>query len=206
MSRVKHSIIPPGGWHYLQPVEGEEPLRLDAASYEELLSVVIRERINGGIDTSTVEKDVEDYICGLSPWQCSKPAGCLKPKTAKVKSRKITELINRILTWMDRVYQCRDREFVSQGEAERRAEICRGCPQNVYWHVDCGPCNTKVEHALFLLRGGRHTSSDIKLERKGCRAIGFCHRTAVHIDFEEMSLPIEAESAPDHCWAKKIKI
>lgn len=179
-------------------------LTIKGSSLEDLIDKVMYQRAQSGIDTSTLIEDIEDYICGLSKYMCRRKRGLFRPEGATVSSRPITELINRIGGWLARIYGAKERLFVSQAEASRRAEICRGCRQNVRWHVDCGPCNSKIERALFCVRGNRTTESDIKLERKGCRALGICHRTAVHLDLKQMEIIPDTKDAPPDCWVKKL--
>lgn len=175
-------------------------------SLDDLIDKVIAQRVECLIDTSTVIEDIEDHICEVGgKYMCRPKRGSRKPLGAVVTTRPITELINRIWTWLDeKVYPAKVREYVSQKEASRRADICRRCKQSVRWYVDCGPCNSKLERALFCARAGKLTESDSQLERKGCRALGFCHKTAVHLDMKEMEIIPDAKDAPPECWVRKL--
>lgn len=205
-TRVKESMIPPGGWHYVQPTNTGGSMRIEAGSLSDLIDRVIIERVNMDLDVSTIIRDIEEYICTLGgKYQCRPDRGKRRPAGAALKTRQIEALITRISAWVDGIHSVSDRRMVSNQEANRRAAICRGCNQSIRWHISCDSCNDKIERFLFCLRNGRSTEYDRKLDRKGCRAIGICHRTAVHLDLEAMDAVPDASKAPTGCWIKSLK-
>jgi len=85
--------------------------------------------------------------------------------------------------------------WVSQEEAERRAEICSTCIKNQY--VACGWCGGPVATAVNLL-GGRRTSRDDKLQ--SCEICLCTLRAKVHMPLD--AVDNEGLEWPSWCWQK----
>lgn len=196
MSRVKETVIPPGGWHYPQIRKDGTTLKIESPSYPSLLEDVLRYRIDYDLDIGDVNQEVSDYICGLNPGQCKKSSSLVE--IPKKKSRTIPLLMDRIKEWLNKVTQTR-RTQVNANKALKRIEVCAQCPQNVSWHVSCGPCNEKLERTLFLVRNGLEAGHKDQIQGRGCRILGICHRTAVWLDDPKIDEDLKAK-APKNCW------
>lgn len=89
--------------------------------------------------------------------------------------------------------------YVSQEEAERRAEICSRCFLNVPLH-GCGTC-----HALAsVIAGDRTTKLDSKLN--SCAVCGCVNKAQVHIHLDSMPSHANSERQmqfPSFCWQKE---
>ena len=68
--------------------------------------------------------------------------------------------------------------FVSQEEAEKRAEICASCDLNVNIAGSCGACADRIARALAVI-GSRRTKLDEKLG--ACSICSCALRAAVHV-------------------------
>lgn len=89
-----------------------------------------------------------------------------------------------------------DDKFVNQEEAERRAEICARCPQNIQM-PECLACGG-VTALVRTIKGNRHTSRDNDL--KICGACGCDIQTKCHISRDiQMRDDVTWDSA---CWMK----
>jgi hypothetical protein len=196
-SRVKESVIPPGGWHFLQARKDSEPLRIEADSLLQLKEAVIRYRLQLSIDVGDVDREVEDYICGLTPSQCYRIG--VNPEPPKGNKPGFIPLIQRIMAWREQVNLKQNRFYTNPPEAQRRAQICISCPHNVHWHTSCQPCNSDADTKLFLLRGGRQTGFDGDLH--GCRVVGQCNRSAVWMDNSTL-IKDNADQTPERCWLR----
>jgi len=90
-------------------------------------------------------------------------------------------------------------DFVSTEEAERRASICSGCPENIP-ASGCAGCTNLVSLVTSVV-GGRETSKDEVLEN--CNICGCANKAQVHIPLEVLAKGITPDMAfPSICWKK----
>jgi hypothetical protein len=89
------------------------------------------------------------------------------------------------------------RKFVPQSEANRRAEICAGCPMNRSI-AGCTPCRNLVS-LVFNVIGNRRTPLDARLG--ACGVCGCSLSASVHIPLENFPAKPKYEY-PDWCWKK----
>ena len=90
-------------------------------------------------------------------------------------------------------------DFVSPEEAERRASICSGCPENVP-ASGCAGCTNLVSLVTSVI-GGRETSKDEVLEN--CNVCGCANKAQVHIPLEVLAKGLTSDMAfPSICWKK----
>lgn len=110
-----------------------------------------------------------------------------------------------VLRWLDTVEAqiTTGNPLVPQEEAERRAEICAGCPKNgrVKGCVWC----KKMAVRLGQMLAGRYTRFDRFID--GC-AICKCElKAAVHVDLAVQQAGIDRatnDEFPTHCWKKRL--
>lgn len=128
MARLKHlSIVPPGGWRYVQP---ETAARFTADTLAELTRQVQAHREYKGLPSDTLALDVECQLCaGLDgDWCRPEPGEDYRPVrdlTAQLTTAMALSL-GRAIT----AFVAGGGALVEKSEAERRAAICRGCPFN----------------------------------------------------------------------------
>lgn len=92
-------------------------------------------------------------------------------------------------------------DFVSTEEAERRASICAGCPENVP-ASGCAGC-TNIVSLITSVVGGRKTSQDSVLEN--CNVCGCANKAQVHVPLDVLAKGITSDmSFPVHCWKRGI--
>jgi hypothetical protein len=196
-SRVKESVIPPGGWHFNQSRPDGDTIKIEADSLLSLKEAVIAYRLQFSVDVGDVDREVEDYICSLNPGQCNKIA--VVQSLAIGNRGDFVPLIKRIVAWQETVQAKPSRFYVNPPDARIRANICLSCSHNVQWHTSCQPCNSDAERKLFLLRGGRSVGGELDLF--GCRIAGHDNRTAIWLRNETLIKPDESK-IPDRCWMK----
>jgi hypothetical protein len=133
---------------------------------------------------------VQDSLCRSNlGWKFCVP--CQKT-TARVSA-------GAVIRWIKAMFKFAKAGFtlVSQEEAERRAEICAGCPLQVATPAMCWGCHG-IAGLLPMIAGSRKTRLDSKLE--ACSVCGCFNSVAVHI-------PLDCQESkgeyPPHCWKRK---
>ncbi len=128
MASIKHfSIVPPGGWRYIQPETG---VRFDSDTFDGLVRQVTVHRKYKGFPFENVAAEIERQLCwGLTEEQCRpEPGEDYKP---------VRDLSSEMTVGMAISFGKALVAFFSSGgqtvpkeESARRAAICRGCPFN----------------------------------------------------------------------------
>lgn len=143
---------------------------------------------NNKIPSVNFPKEVETALCDRVPVSCV-PCTTIKQSVG----------FAAIVRWVRAMYQFAVNgkfELVTQEEAERRAEICARCPQQVSTS-GCWGCKG-IAGMLPAIAGARKTSFDTNL--KACGVCGCYNAVAVH-------LPTNVQGGedlefPEWCWKK----
>jgi hypothetical protein len=190
-----------GGYTYLQK---ETALILTADSLGELTRQVIAHRKHKSLpfgSEADVQKEIERWICGrLGSNECISEGAddpwVPTPQDSNVMSlEKIVGFSTAAWTWLKN-----GGEFVAKDEAQRRAEICWGCPANVNQGHECFTCSL-----------GKLVRSAVPDDRRiaGLHSCQFCGCDLV----SKVNLPDAAIIASDtsrgiqfpaFCWQAKI--
>lgn len=190
----KTDATPNGGWRYTHPVTG---MKFGSIVYGVLLTLVQKhcKANNLPFDLATFE----DELCK----QAHNGGNCAEgTKEYPVQPKRTTiddaaSFISVAKEWM------KDRDFVPQEEAERRAEICAACPENQQI-AGCSACRNLVGRLTQLL-GQRRTKQDSKLQ--GCRVCGCSNVAQVHVPLDALAKGINPDMVfPDHCWKKEAQV
>lgn len=196
-TRVIQGVIMPGGWHYLQNHNGVQ-IRLEAASHLELLSAVQLWRSQNGVMIGDVEKDVEQYICNNFPRQCR--IGSQATPIPQIYGVAHNRFIDRIMQWIMKIRgNPKAQTFVPKEIANKRADICASCSENIEWANSCGSCVSNAKALLGLIRQGRDTDTPYWPRLKGCMKNGWDNRTSIWLSKEALA----DQGSPDNCWMRK---
>lgn len=196
--RIKDKgLVPIGGsFKYYQAESG---MTIEAPSWSALLNKVRQHRSANGYDVPiTFEADVEEGLCELIPSACKEDAGA-QPTPSKLTLPQVlrfTALIGEsVLKGSPRV---------QLDEANRRAEICANCADNVSAQAGCGGCNGgSVDRLVMRLVGRQSTKADKKLH--SCRHCGCLNRAQIWFPLgllQKHTPDRVREALPQHCWKK----
>jgi hypothetical protein len=154
-------------------------------AYPFVRDAVVKHRAAMGLPFN--EDDFQDELCrqNLAIDCVGRKAD---PSTRWLTLADIKRFMSSLTSW--------DGSFVDQAEAERRAQICAGCPMNVVVS-GCKGCGGILKWAKEKL-GGKSTSKDGALE--SCRVCGCFNSVSVWIPLEAQN--VEGLEFPDHCWKK----
>ncbi len=193
---ISESIVPSGGWRYVQIFQGQ-PYRIpdkgEAESGAQLVIFVKRFRINNGIEMGSPEMDIAEYMKKVSPQNdIYKRHDATPPQ--KVRPKK--SMLQCLREWVDEKIEERP-DLVTKTEATERSEMCRGCIQNIKWKSSgCGECNQEVEYRGNVIRKINVFDADDGL--MGCRLHQAHIPTLIFLD--RAFLPDRSENAPPNCW------
>ena len=199
VSRIIELVLPPGGWHYKDSVHGYRVPHTGEAPTPKILEDMLQEyRLENQLPVGDIIQDIENYICSNFPRNCT--VGDQPPltiaQTQQAPSQ--TRFVDLISGWANTLYQRQDKRLIPIAEVEQRSQACLRCPLNQVWENDCPQCVTNAQRVLSIIRQGKESSQWRRLH--GCRAQGFCTRTAIHLERE--FLGAVAEGVPDYCWMK----
>lgn len=189
---IPTSLTPHGGYSYTQP---ETNHTLTAYDFRSLVERVIQHRKANNLPVPfNIDDAVEMYICHERPELCedrSQTPSQAQPLTLALAVRLTKTLI------------AAGNKRADEDEANRRAEICAACTDNVE-PTGCSGCNKPlVKKAVEFIVGGRKTAYDSSL--KSCKHCGCFNAAQVWIPLDALQSVIsegENDNLPDHCWKK----
>jgi hypothetical protein len=192
LSNLLH--IPPGGWKYTQE---DSDLNITGGDYYHLRENVRKHRqINSFFAGPDLDNEIQTQICTKLPPNARavfcRPCQSLGPGRS-VDLEDVRHFLAVAGQWMKK------REFVSQAEADTRAEICASCPKNIAI-AGCRTCRGLIKHTLDLI-GQKSTPFDDKLG--ACEVCGCGNQAQVHLPLEALKKGITKKMVfPDYCWKR----
>lgn len=192
LSNLLH--VPPGGWKYTQEDSG---LELRGGDYYDLRENVRKHRqLNSFTAGPDLDNEIQTQICTkLAP---SARAVFCRPcqplaREHSVDLEDVRHFLQVAVEWMKK------REFVSQQEADTRAEVCASCPKNIAIE-GCRTCRGLIKHTLNLV-GHRRTPFDEQLG--ACEVCGCSNQAQIHLPLEALKKGITKKMKfPDWCWKR----
>jgi hypothetical protein len=171
-------------WRYVQPETG---VVFNAFSYWELEAKVQKHRAAMELDTAEGWQDrFQDELCR----QNSEAPCAGRPKNFKPTKLTLADLRRFMAT----LFQW-DGTLVERDEAERRAAICAGCPNNQAVQ-GCWGCAGLLKQVTSFLQGGQGTTLDRALE--SCSVCKCVLRAKVWLPMD--AIDNTGLEYPEHCW------
>ena len=181
-------MIPPGGWHY-----DDQGVRIDASTYEELVSKVEDFRAQNNLPVVDVGTDVSNQLCSRHPHFCHNVDSV---SIEVVQHSQSSALMNDIGVWANTLLRANKAiRLVGNELAEERAKLCKNCPKNINWKFGCGSCIVANERTCASVRQARDTKTSTQLG--GCLLQRHDNRTAVFLEKEHI---LQSTNLPSHCW------
>jgi hypothetical protein len=194
----KTSVVPPGGFHYIEKHDGVE-IRIESHSFDAVVEAVLRYRVNNGLPPGNPQADVYGYVCGQWPHFCTESGGYNMIVGRRPSGNE--PLSRRIVHWMTLLWRMGAGNEAAPETAKQRAAICAECPFNSDFRAGgCGSCIDGIERLGFTWLRQRSTPSDKLL--KGCRITGQYNLCAVQAQVQPPLQPGEWEQLPAVCWRK----
>jgi hypothetical protein len=201
---VIEGLVPPGSWHYNQPLRSGQLQRVEGRTYNELLSRIFLFRLQhielvpaGTAMRDRVQNDVLTFICTNWPQNCTGFKGEL-PKLPEPQGRPTyVRPSSRIENWFAKL-STQELRWIDSATAAKRARVCIACPLNQNWQTGCSGCNANLRQRGLLLRGSHKTGFEPQL--KACLAYGFMNEVSVWLDDVHASA---TRKAPPECWQRQ---
>lgn len=163
-----------------------------ASSYPDWKQIILDHAIGNNLPVPDMAT-CEDQLCGsLPPDKCRYEQG--DPPAAYVYFT-----AGDVGAWIKAVAEkiALGSQFVPQEEAERRAEICVRCPQNLPAH-GCAGC-AKIAEMLTPGMSAKHTREDDRL--KNCSVCKCYNRMQVHFPLDILRSSGSIDGVyPEWCW------
>lgn len=181
-------VVPPGGWRFIVPQTGTLiTAPTFALLYHEALAVLDRAGVQVGLD---YEQEFTDQLCRQLSSDCE-VVPAVTNATRTVTATDVIRFLKVMLQWRGQV--------VDQAEADRRAEICAGCPYNVAVS-GCSVCQG-IAGKIAEVIGNRGTRWDRQLQ--GCAVCACENKAQVHLPLEVLHKGVTPEMEfPEWCWKK----
>lgn len=189
---------PPGGWHYVQPESGRV---FESYDYSTWINQIRDHRLANGYPISADwELELQNDLCRRHPeWGnvvCHRLDGKSFPRRLSFSAT--LSFLNMLGQWVKK-----GAHFVTQEEAERRANICATCPMNVPIAFGCAVCYSQVQEVIAWLGGQTKTERDDQL---GICGICSCSlKPSVHFPLEAQQANLTDEMKEQfkslgYCW------
>jgi hypothetical protein len=199
------SCPPNGEWKIKVPKTGTVFKHYDYSTIKK--SYTKHCNANGIFLSPTWEEEFISEMCKQNKWD-----GCRKLTEKKIVRRKLSltavlSFLNMMKAWAESTLSGKA-AFVSQEEAEKRADACASCQFNVGLHFSCGACMGAVLKLIHGILGKRKTSLD---DRLGACMICSCSlKAAVHVPLEVQlkGLPPELQEEfkkIKDCWKHEVQ-
>lgn len=200
--------VPPGGFGYRQPETGQT---LDGQSLTGTVDLVFRHRLANSLPRATqeeVDEDVQHQICV----RCGRE-WCSNTKLSflgeGVSFEKLKAGTFSLATWAITSIRGQD-PYVSEEEANRRAEICSRCWANkaISGCYGCG-LGDRIREVLVEAKGDRRTQYDDQLQ--ACLVCGCSNQAQVWIKPEILAAGMTDQQrevyreAQVGCWKAECK-
>jgi hypothetical protein len=194
----KTGIIPPGGHHFIER-HGTTERRIEGSSYDDVAEQLLRYRVANGIPLGQPRDEIVAYVCGTWPHFCAEQLSVPPPVSSK------PGYIAGVTMWLQELAQRQamsPKPLVGDEEANRRAEICRGCPLQKTWEEGCGSCRDSIRRQGFVFRAGKDVSNAKKV--LGCSVL-FQENHAAAWAHKDVLPPVPEEDKarlPHNCWRR----
>lgn len=201
---IVHDSVPPNRYRFVVPETG---FRIEGElTMESLLSRVKKHYMENGITLPPDWQEVvEDHLCRQLPhgWCSYSDGNPAQGTKANLSAENIIKGIKSLATMaMDAVSG--QEVFVSQEEANKRAEICARCYNNMTTNF-CAGCSAmqQITSLVAKVKGSRTTPLDSKLYT--CGVCGCRNEAIVHVNRKVLLSGEKSEttnSRPEWCWVK----
>ncbi len=189
----KTSVIPPGGFHFIDTSSGV-PVRIEGDSADDVANKLLLFRTRNGLPPGNPLEEYRKWLCESWPHFCIDSSPPAVPSGSGV-----AHISSRVATWMaDFIRNYRGSDLVLQSEADRRAGICAECPRNVLYNATgCGSCLESISRLSFIYRASRVTKYDDHL--RACMTTAQHNGSAV---WASKLPPADPSTLPSHCWRR----
>ncbi len=185
------TVMPPGGWRYIQPETGFE---FKASTLRVVIQKVAEHRRANGLPAGDPSADIQDFVCAQLPIGSENCIHELEGEDYALKTHFTMEDVKRFI--QAAISALGSRGLVEQPEAERRAALCASCPLNTTVG-GCWRCKGLADW-LFRLIGARNTAHAGRLNQ--CGVCGCSIKAKIWLPLDVAQGVSEGYKFPSWCW------
>jgi hypothetical protein len=185
--KIKPQLSPPGG-HIFKDAEG---VTHQGESWAHLVRVVAQYRALRKMQPGNPAKEITEAVCQANPSLCHNGPG-------EIGNNDRDAFRIRVAHWVSQIVQKvrhKTLRFVEPIKARERADVCRGCPFQDGWQLNCPGCVRASEALHNQIVGSRPQAGAGLL---GCALLSEDTAVNVHLDEPRLNDP----RLPAHCWRK----
>lgn len=194
----KDSIVPPGGYHFIEKRDGHPDLRIEGSNYREVAAALLRHRLANKVDPGDPLNEVYAFVCSQWPHFCDEQG----PVSIAAQKSPGGHPSTQVLHWLNQLWKRQagvPRMLVSDTKARARAETCANCPMQRSWtDGGCGACIESAKQVGYVYRAGKTTGIDNSL--LSCKITQQDNKTAVWSDNLPDLTPEQRAALPRTCW------
>lgn len=195
---IAHTRIPYGNyWFYIQPETGAE---IKGTTWTIFLNNIRAYRKANGLPIGLgFEDEIEAYVCEHQSSECEQRIDGKPRKRAFTLDDIVAGSRVMLSHWFN------NRKVVDRKEAERRADICVGCPMNTKFAKPCSGVCAALAEVVNAVTNAQGTDRDYKLHQ--CEICN-CYLSAaiwVSLDLQVNVLSDDQKAAFEAvqpCWKK----
>jgi hypothetical protein len=184
------SVMPPGGWRYIQPETGFE---FSASTLRVVVQKVTEHRKANGLPVGDPRSEIEDFVCAQLPAGSDNCTHVLDGDYA-LKTHFTMDDVKRFI--QAAVNALGSRGLADQETAEARAKTCAACPLNTSVS-GCWRCKGLADW-LFKLIGARTTAHDSRLNQ--CGVCGCSLKAKIWLPQDVAQDVSKGYKFPSWCW------
>lgn len=196
----KESIIPPGGFHFVERHADRPEVRIEGSSYRDVAAKMLQYRLANKLPPGDPLTEIYAYVCGSWPHFCDEHGPMPAPRADTAG-----HISAQILQWMNQLWRRQagtPRMLADDTKARARAEKCAGCPKQIPWtDGGCGSCISSAQQVGYIYRAGRTTGLEKTL--LACSVARQDNATAVWSENLPDLTPEQRAALPDFCWRKR---
>lgn len=185
------TVMPPGGWRYIQP---ETKFEFSASTLRAVVRSVAEHRRSNHLPAGDPEADIQNFVCASLPKGSGNCVHELDGEDYALKTHFTMEDVKRFI--QAAISAIGSRGLVEQPEAERRAAVCAACPLNTTVG-GCWRCKGLADW-LFRLIGARNTAHAGRLNQ--CGVCGCSIKAKIWLPLDVAQGVSEGYKFPSWCW------
>lgn len=185
------TVMPPGGWRYIQP---ETKFEFSASTLRAVVRFVAEHRRSNRLPAGDPSADIQNFVCAQLPAGSGNCMHELDGEDYALKTHFTMEDVKRFI--QAAISALGSRGLVEQPEAERRAAVCAACPLNTTVG-GCWRCKGLADW-LFRLIGARNTAHAGRLNQ--CGVCGCSIKAKIWLPLDVAQGVSEGYKFPSWCW------
>lgn len=198
MELIASNRVPYGGSYIV--TDPLTKLEVSGPTLKAVLRMVMESRRANGVPCGLeIEQEVEQWICAKYAAECKS----VDPRVFTHRPLTLSHIVAGSRVMLSQWFN--GRKVVERAEAERRAQICAGCPMNVKFDKPCGGLCPELASVVSGITGAQGTQYDWQLN--SCAVCRCFLQAAIWVERETQWNVLDENTkeqfnAVANCWKK----